>query len=57
MNVLPVEAKETGKTASATQTTAKYNATSAENVATGSAKPVGIAPMTLNVFKVFIESH
>ena len=57
LNVLNVEAKETGRTASATQTTATYNVMSAENVVTGSAKPVGTALMSLQAFKVFIESH
>jgi len=29
----------------------------AENVVTGSVRQVGIAPMSLNMFKEFIESH
>jgi len=36
---------------------ATYNATYAENVVTGSVRQVGIAPMSLNMFKEFIESH
>jgi len=52
-----VEARETGRTAYATQTTVKYNATSAENAATDSAKQVGTPLKSLNMFKEFIESH
>ena len=57
MNVLPVEAKEHGRTVSATQGTATYNATFAESADTDSEKQVGTALMTLNTFKESIESH
>jgi len=57
LNVLPAKAKERGRTVSATQGKAKYNATSAENADTDLANKVGTALTTLNTFKEFIESH
>lgn len=47
--------KESGKMGFDNPNTATYNATSAENAATDSAKQVGTAMMTLNMFKRFIE--
>jgi hypothetical protein len=40
LSVLNAEVKKPGRMASATQTTATYNATSAKIAVTGSAKPV-----------------
>jgi hypothetical protein len=57
LNALTVEAKEHGRTEYAKQGKATYNAISAENADTDSAKQVGTGLTTLNMFKEFIESH
>jgi hypothetical protein len=52
-----VALKESGKMGFANPKTATCNATCAESADTDSAKKVGTALMTLNMFKEFIERH